>query len=207
MCCMYYVCDILNATYEITCNFYGKASKQQAKHGDDCELFDMHLTLLQNVNFVDGPSRKAKLRISNKLNPWTYSVFSKTTLKEVLSWRLAIPLCYFTAVFFEQPISSTEYLKIILLSARLGDVVSCPEPWTEFYLQENWPFFQNWPDRTPSCGCCACVYTALRKIFLRSFDWGWGAWHHLTAFILLFGLATKSIRTKVSKFQIGHFEV
>ena len=57
----------------------------------------------------------------------------------------------------------------------------------------------------------AACSTALRKIFLlRSFDWGWGAWHHLTAFILLvlllpaFAIATKYTMVYICRNQEWH---
>ena len=92
------------------------------------------------------------------LNPRTL-FFQKQLLKKnvvlfVLSSRLVIPLCYFTSVFFEQPISSTEYLKIILLSARLGDVVSCPEQSSIYRKIDH--FFRI--DRTGHPAVCLCVH-------------------------------------------------
>ena len=93
----------------------------KAKLRDDCELLDMHLTLLQNV----GPAvkRNYAFQICSIHELWFFQkqLLKKNVVLFVLSSRLVIPLCYFTSVFFEQPISSTEYISqdyLAVCSAR-----------------------------------------------------------------------------------------
>ena len=163
---------------------------------DDCELFDMthsHITwhsskvqkqflcvgtALGNCKIVQQVIKKILYHmlwyIFHSEVCWLLWLQVKSVVMSLLPFRLVILTLCFTAVFLSSnplcSLVSQDYLELL------------------FSVHTNERSIYGKIDHFlgPLVLSKAACSTALRKIFLlRSFDWGWGAWHHLTAFILL----------------------